>query len=415
MNLVDYSFSRPAPAQLKAAGAEGVLRYVSSDAAKAITVAEAAALRASGLLFGLVYEDGPMDFSGGANAGVAKARIAAPILAGLERSGHWVTDRPVYAAVDGNLAQSAYVDTWEGIHAFASSLGRQDACYGPRPFLRWLEQQHDVRYLWELGSSSFNIGPEPANKTLQQLVAVPAGCKSLDGVDWDTALVSDWGQFPAPVTTPLAVAASQIGTTDPAPYWARIWPDHPANAVDWCAIFVSWCFAAAGRPLPKMDETVVTSGYAWCPDAETWAKVNGWWTATPVPGDIVLYCWDGSGTPEHTGIVESVNPDGSLVAIEGNTGSPAGVYRETRDRSVIVGFLRPITPAPAPYSPSSPEESMLFLAKSFDGPATLLYDVQSQTCRGVSLAEARMYEQVGIKNYGATLDNAVLSTFGRVG
>lgn len=61
------------------------------------------------------------------------------------------------------------------------------------------------------------------------------------------------------------------------------------------------------------------------------------------------------------------------------------------------------------------EEMPLFLAKSFDGPATLLYDIQAQTCRGVSLPESTLYEKVGIKNYGATLDNAVLSTFKRVG
>lgn len=265
--LVDYSFARPAPDAIKAAGAHGVIRYLSSDAAKAISVAEARELHATGLSYALVYEDGPMDFSGGANAGAVKARIAALLLVALTDAGLWGHHCPIYAAVDGNLPQSDYVDTWEGIHAFASSLGRPDACYGPRPFLYWLEQEHEVSFLWECGSANFNTGPEPSRKTLQQLVVVPVGCRPLAGVDWDEALVNNWGQFPSP----------------------------------------------------------------------------------------------------------------------------------------------------APCPPSSPEESMLFLAKSFDGPATLLYDVQSQTCRGVSLAEARMYEQVGIKNYGATLDNAVLSTFGRVG
>lgn len=202
-SAIDFSFARPSPSAIKAASIDSVLRYVCEDQSKAISVAEASGYRVAGIAYGLVYEDGTSDFSGGANAGTAKARIAAPILTNLTRAGLWSPGRPVYCAVDENLARPLYSVTWAGIDAFASALGRPPACYGPRPFLLYLEQVHGVRYAWELGSSSFNTGPEPKGKTLQQLVGgAPIGGSS---VDYDTILAPDWGQFPfhgAPTPAP---------------------------------------------------------------------------------------------------------------------------------------------------------------------------------------------------------------------
>lgn len=192
------------------------------------------------------------------------------------------------------------------------------------------------------------------------------------------------------MTTALDVAAGQVGTTDPTPYWNQIWPNRPAQAVNWCAVFVSWCFAQARTPLPKMNETAVTSGYAWCPDAETWAKTNGRWESTGQPGDIVLYCWDGSGTAEHTGIVESVNADGSIVAVEGNTGSPTGVYRETRPPSVILGFIRPPT-EPAPNA------EILDLA-SFQHPNNAAIDWAQVKAAGITGVIVKLTEGTGYVN-----------------
>ena len=245
--LVDFSFSHPRPAVLRAAGVEGVLRYLALDRAKAISVAEASQLHAAGLPYGLVYEDGPMDFAGGANAGGAKAAVAAPILAALTRAELWAPDRPVHCAVDGNLPTSLYRLTWEGIHAFAQLLERPEACYGPRPYLYWLEQNHGVRFLWESGSASYNTGPEPT-KTLQHLVTVPPGCKPVSGVDWDLALVPDWGQFPAP-------AAPQSTEDD-----VILTHLHDGQAV---AVFPA---QSGYRPLgPEMQAWLLSAGYKWRP------------------------------------------------------------------------------------------------------------------------------------------------------
>jgi len=44
----------------------------------------------------------------------------------------------------------------------------------------------------------------------------------------------------------------------------------------------------------------------------------------PQVGDIVFYDWGGDGVSDHVGIVEKVNSDGSIVAIEGNTSDGFG-------------------------------------------------------------------------------------------
>ena len=54
-------------------------------------------------------------------------------------------------------------------------------------------------------------------------------------------------------------------------------------------------------------------------------------TATPKPGDLILF-----GT-RHVGIVESVNPDGSIVDLEGNSGN--AVSRVTRKAGEATGFV----------------------------------------------------------------------------
>jgi hypothetical protein len=137
--------------------------------------------------------------------------------------------------------------------------------------------------------------------------------------------------------TPLEAAVAQLGYRGNGDrYWAGVDPALVGD--EWCAAFVSWCFVTAGEPLPAIEAGVV--GFTYCPDAERWAKTHGAWTSSGAPGDIVLYCWDGSGTAQHTGIVESLSATG-IVAIEGNTGSPVGVWRANRPNSVILGYFRP--------------------------------------------------------------------------
>lgn len=104
--------------------------------------------------------------------------------------------------------------------------------------------------------------------------------------------------------------------------------------------------ATADYRLPDIDRPY---GYINCADAVNFAKAHGLFNASGhySAGDIIFYCWDGSGVAEHTGIV--VSDDGVNVhTIEGNT-SPTdagsqtnggGVYAKVRPHgSTIVGVM----------------------------------------------------------------------------
>ncbi len=107
------------------------------------------------------------------------------------------------------------------------------------------------------------------------------------------------------------------------------------NGVAWCAIWVSWVLWHSGTPI----NITTTKGFASVWLGEVWAKKHGKWkTSNPQPGDIVIYKFS------HTGIVESVRPDGKVVALEGNTdvaggGSGGRVMRQVRATSLIKGYI----------------------------------------------------------------------------
>lgn len=88
----------------------------------------------------------------------------------------------------------------------------------------------------------------------------------------------------------------------------------------WCAYFASWAAAQAGEPLGPTGQ-----GFGSVSEITSWAASTGRLlpaTATPTPGDLILF------GDRHVGIVQSVNPDGSLTTVEGNySNSVSQVHR----------------------------------------------------------------------------------------
>ena len=115
------------------------------------------------------------------------------------------------------------------------------------------------------------------------------------------------------------------------------------DGVPWCGIFVSWCYAQAGFPLPKIG---FTKGFAGCQTAVAYFKKNGMITENPVAGDIVFFDWNGDGRFDHTGIFEKWIDDNCFLTIEGNTSflnqSNVGVVinRERFNRNVLFVHLK---------------------------------------------------------------------------
>ena len=110
-----------------------------------------------------------------------------------------------------------------------------------------------------------------------------------------------------------------------------------ANAGNWCCFYVVCCAIDAGLNIP------ITGS---CPQIQAWAENTGRLVGDPQPGFFVLYDFGGgeydepNGTADHIGIVDTVYSSGHVLADEGNTGSPVGVYQKDRS-SHILGYVNP--------------------------------------------------------------------------
>lgn len=158
------------------------------------------------------------------------------------------------------------------------------------------------------------------------------------------------GVTPAAV---LAVARREIGASESPPQSNRqkYGVAYGWDGVAWCAIFCWWVFRAAGAS-PLIPKTAGTE------TLRAWYRArNQWTTTTPRVGDLVLFKFgkDPGRTVDHVGIVEAVEPDGTLITIEGNTASGTSgdqrnggvVARRRRTRANVVGFARPAYSATA--------------------------------------------------------------------
>lgn len=125
----------------------------------------------------------------------------------------------------------------------------------------------------------------------------------------------------SPVAAPSGVAAnvvraatSQVGGNPDLSEGPFCNPYGPCE--QWCALFATWTFQAAGVGIPS---------YPFVGDLYGWGASLGLdlpASAIPKPGDAVLY---GTGpyntnTSVHVGVVAEVWPDGEVITVEGDAG-----------------------------------------------------------------------------------------------
>ena len=153
----------------------------------------------------------------------------------------------------------------------------------------------------------------------------------------------------------VRVAASQIGYYDPPGGGRSKFESWYGLSGPWCAMFQSWCAAQVGALdiIPK---------HAYTPSGADWFRARGRWhngIAGARRGDLVYFNFpDNLNRIQHVGIVESVNSDGSVNTIEGNTSSVSqtngGHVARKRRKAYIVGYGRPAYVA-APPKPGKPD------------------------------------------------------------
>ena len=128
-----------------------------------------------------------------------------------------------------------------------------------------------------------------------------------------------------------AIALSQVGQVGGYPYWS--WYGF-SSRVEWCACFVSWCYAQVGLSEPRFSGCT-SGGMAWFQSHGQWADRN---YADIAPGDAIFFDWDGSGNADHVGIVVGVD-ESRVYTVEGNSGNDACNYKSyPLGSSVIRGY-----------------------------------------------------------------------------
>lgn len=215
MRLIDFAERRIAPDEIKAAGYDGVVNYVSESRpgadfeAKPITRQYADALRAAGLHIVSNFQYGkpgwsaPSDFTRGYDGGVADAQTALRLHAAAGGSG----SAPIFFSVDDNID----LNTWNGtaldwFRGINSVLGvARTGIYGHSQACTWAIKDDVIghsstpghRWAWQTRSWS-NGQREPAAVLYQEVVNTAANPGPLLGgihVDVDEVLAADFGQW----------------------------------------------------------------------------------------------------------------------------------------------------------------------------------------------------------------------------
>jgi hypothetical protein len=186
---IDYSWGRPRPSAVVAAGYTFVCRYVSwSTSGKNLTRSEANALRAAGLDIVTNWEYEPSEALDGYNAGARNATEAhrQAVACGMP------ADRPIYFSVDFDPTsgqQSAINSYFDGV---ASVIGRaRTGAYGGYGAIDRLFDAGKIRWGWQ--TYAWSGGNWDSRAKLRQ---VQNGI-TVDGADCDRneAHAADFGQW----------------------------------------------------------------------------------------------------------------------------------------------------------------------------------------------------------------------------
>jgi hypothetical protein len=179
------------------------------------------------------------------------------------------------------------------------------------------------------------VRPSPAPRRAGQSVAnvpfagtaatMPAGWNPAGGSAGMRALQFAQGEVGQAEQPPGSNDSARIATYRQATAGSGIGP--------WCAYFVSWAAAQAGTPVGEAGQGFgsVDALYAWA--QRTGRAMPAAAGTPPNPGDLVV--WD-----EHVGIVESVDPDGTIHTIEGNSSNMVARRTHTAGGDGAVGYVR---------------------------------------------------------------------------
>jgi len=166
-----------------------------------------------------------------------------------------------------------------------------------------------------------------------------------------TLLSADPTTCVANPATPLrarisALASGEVGTTE-----AGCDKYHSAcdqGARDWCAMFATWTWAAAGVSGVPRGEFVARALGEWGVDHDLFKSRTGSAHGSPKPGDWVIYGPPDGQTGGHVDVITATHPDGTLTVVGGNVSNKVSrrvidpdTARSGADNLLISGYVSP--------------------------------------------------------------------------
>ncbi|HEY7438695.1 MAG TPA: glycoside hydrolase domain-containing protein [Acidimicrobiia bacterium] len=193
--VIDYAWTRPNAAAIRAAGYQGVMRYLSDTPSKDIDRGERAALQTQHLEIGLNWETTETRALQGAGAG---AQDAAAANARADQLGA-PTNAAIYFSCDTDVPNPAAVRPYyQAAHAASK---RPVGVYAERAIVADEMNLGNAKYGWVTNSSSWGPqGVAAPRAALQQFYGtqhLPTIAGSVPTRDYDENLVMhrDWGQW----------------------------------------------------------------------------------------------------------------------------------------------------------------------------------------------------------------------------
>jgi CHAP domain len=271
------------------------------------------AASADGRGYWLVASDGGIFSFGNAHfhGSTGGTRLNAPIvgMASSAKGGYWL------AAADGGVfafGNAPFKGSLGGHPIYNSITG---IAAGPNDEGYWLVDWGGQVYPFGVRNFGSLSGRVPA-------IPVTAIAGTPDGLGYWLLAPQDFAYTfsdspvsgSGPGKAVVSAATSQVGGDPDLSQGPFCNPYGPCE--QWCALFATWAFAAAGVPIPHY--AFVGDVYDW--GASVGVDLSG--AALPSPGDAILY---GTGpenafTSPHMGIVAEVWPDGEIITIEGDAG-----------------------------------------------------------------------------------------------
>lgn len=184
--VLDYSYSRPDPAAMKAAGVKAVCRYLSAKSnAKNLTASERDQLHAANLGILLVFEEAASSPLQGAATGVAHGAAARAMARAL---GYPESVPLIVAAQDMSLTQAQWPVVADYVKAFRTAAG-WDVVYAYCGTLlgNYLANAGLIQGIWKAAAGSWSTGGNDAAVVVEQLYGyVHPGIAGLGSVDDNT-------------------------------------------------------------------------------------------------------------------------------------------------------------------------------------------------------------------------------------